>query len=89
MAKRLIKRIKQLEERIEELQRIEELPGDRVEAWAKIFAAMEGQEITEEHLDTAMDFVVHCLKRCKEPTWVELVKLANSNDDTQDEAGAG
>lgn len=80
MAKKLARRIKKLEEQIEELQRFEGLPGDKVEAWARFFARLDDRDITEEDLDDARGFVAYCVRRGKEPTWVEFMQLANSDE---------
>ena len=63
MAKKLARRIKKLEEQIEELQRLEGLPGDKVEPWASLFASADGVEVGEEHLEAARAFVAYCLAR--------------------------
>lgn len=83
MAKKLIKRVRQLQERIEELQRLEGLPGDQVEPWAEMFASLDGGEITEDHLETARTFVTYCLSQGKQPSWVYLREWADSFDEDE------
>jgi hypothetical protein len=85
VAKRLAKRVQELAKRIEEMERLEELPGNQVEAWARVFAELDDRDVTEDDLDFARDFVVYCLDRGKEPTWVELMLLANSAEAEEEE----
>lgn len=85
LAKKLARRIKKLEEQIEELQRFEGLPGDKVEPWASLFASVDGAEVGEEHLEAARAFVAYCLARGKQPTWVCLLEWADSFDEEEDE----